>query len=327
MKNIFRISVIILSISLIHSCKKEEVPTLTTSAINNIMGTTATSGGTITDKGSGTIISQGVCWSTAITPTLSDSKTTDGVGADIFISNISGLNGATTYYVRAYATNSAGTGYGNQLSFTTDPLTVSDVEGNIYNVVRIGTQLWMKENLKTTRYNDGTSIPLITDGTAWDNLSNSAYCWYNNDAPTNKNTYGALYNWYTVNTGNLCPTGWHVPTDNEWETLEVYLGGWDVAGGKLKETGTIHWQSPNTGATNKTGFTALPGGLRDVNRPYPSDGPFLSIGDWGYWWSSTEDNDRTYLAWLFNLGTSFNHANRGGNYKEYGFSVRCIRDN
>jgi uncharacterized protein (TIGR02145 family) len=150
--------------------------------------------------------------------------------------------------------------------------TLTDVDNNTYKVVKIGTQVWMAENLKTTRYNDGSAIPLVTDNTEWNNLTTPGYSWYNNDSATYAQTYGALYNWYTVETGNLCPTGWHVPSDAEWTTLTDYLGGEAIAGGKLKETGTAHWDSPNTGATDETGFTAFPGGNRTKN------GPFSNLG-------------------------------------------------
>ena len=140
--------------------------------------------------------------------------------------------------------------------------TVTDVDGNVYNTVTIGTQCWLQENLKTTKYKDGTSIPLVTDNSAWGSLSTPGYCWYNND-DTYKNTYGALYNYYTVLTNNLCPSGWHVATEREWSTLVTYLGGASIAGGKLKESGTTHWVTPNTGANNETGFIALPGGRRE----------------------------------------------------------------
>ena len=150
--------------------------------------------------------------------------------------------------------------------------TLKDIEGNVYPAVIIGTQVWMAENLKTTKYNDGMAIPLVSDNNAWEALKTPGYCWYNNDAAANKNRFGALYNWYTVNTKKLCPAGWHVPNDKEWTTLRTYLGGEEIAGGKLKETGTTHWTSPNTDATNQTGFTALPGGGRRSN------GEFFGLG-------------------------------------------------
>jgi uncharacterized protein (TIGR02145 family) len=196
--------------------------------------------------------------------------------------------------------------------------TVTDKDGNVYNTITIGTQTWMKENLKVTKYNDGTAIPLVTDNTAWGALSTPGYCWYNNDQTTYGNTYGALYNWYTVNIGKLCPTGWHVPTDAEWTTLTTFLGGESVSGGKLKETGTTHWLSPNTGATNETGFTALPGGYRNY------DGTFHFIGYYGFWWSATENITST--AWYRFM--YYNSSGVGRSYydKRYGLSVRCLRD-
>jgi uncharacterized protein (TIGR02145 family) len=196
---------------------------------------------------------------------------------------------------------------------------LTDVDGNSYNTVWIGEQLWMAENLKTTKYNDGTSIPLEWDAWTWSNLNTPAYCWYNNDEATG-NTYGALYNWYTVSTGNLCPAGWHVPTDAEWTMLTTYLGGENVAGGKLKEIGTSHWNSPNTGATNETGFTAVPGGYRHYY-----DGSFGGIGDYGVWWSATQ----THQDWatLRSVGYDRSNVHRDANYyMQYGLSVRCLRD-
>jgi uncharacterized protein (TIGR02145 family) len=139
---------------------------------------------------------------------------------------------------------------------------VTDYDGNVYPTVRIGTQLWMAKNLRTTRLKFGGTIQIVTDNTAWSNLTTPGYCWYNNDEAANKETYGALYNWYTIATTNLCPAGWHVPTDDDWEVLTTYLGGYNIAGDKLKEAGTAHWANPNTGATNETGFSALPGGSR-----------------------------------------------------------------
>jgi uncharacterized protein (TIGR02145 family) len=193
-----------------------------------------------------------------------------------------------------------------------------DGNGNNYPVVKIGTQTWMTENLKTVKYNDGTAITLVADGATWSELSLPGYCWYNNDAATYKDTYGALYNWYTVNTGKLCPAGWHVPSDPEWTTLTNYLGGVSVAGGKLKETGTVHWISPNTGATNESGFTAIPGGDRSTN------GTFYDIGIYDSWWSSTQSS--TGSAWDWYVGYADNISWRYDDGKQNGFSIRCIKD-
>jgi uncharacterized protein (TIGR02145 family) len=195
--------------------------------------------------------------------------------------------------------------------------TVTDKDGNVYHTVTIGTQVWMVENLKTTKYNDGTDIPNVTDATAWAALTTPAYCWYNNDKATNKNTYGALYNWYTVNTGKLAPIGWHVPSDAEWTTLMTYLGGGNMAGGKLKEIGTLNWTTPNTGADNSSGFTALPGGERFT-------GQFTSLGIYGCWMSSSEISSNQ--IWYMYLYYSVSDMWSGGHPEDSGFSVRCIRD-
>ena len=198
------------------------------------------------------------------------------------------------------------------------PETVTDADGNVYNTVIIGTQTWMVENLKTTKYNDGTTVLLVTDNNQWRNLNTDAYCWYNNDPDTYKDPYGALYNWYAVNTGKLCPSGWHVPTHDEWTALTDYLGGGVVAGGKLKESGILHWDSPNVDATNETGFTGLPGGARQ-------DGGFMFLGISGSWWTSTEYNS----SWAFERGLNYNSGSVfwvSFNPKTNGYSVRCLKD-
>ncbi len=195
--------------------------------------------------------------------------------------------------------------------------TVTDIDNNVYKTVTIGTQTWMAENLKVTKYKDGTSIPLVTDNTAWKSLTTPAYCWYNNDA-TNKTVYGGLYNWYTVTTGKVCPTGWHVPSDTEWATLINFLGGETLAGGKIKEKGLSRWLSPNTGATNETGFTAIPGGFHDGN------GRFAEVGNFGAWWSSASLSTST--AWFYTAYSGDSNANKDDDYMRSGFSVRCVKD-
>ncbi len=196
--------------------------------------------------------------------------------------------------------------------------TVRDASGNVYRTVKIGNQVWMAENLKTTKYNDGTAIPLVTDNAAWEALTTHGYCWYDNSAFAYLGPYGALYNWYTVKTGKLCPAGWHVPSDEEWTTLTTFLGGEEFNGGKMKEAGTAHWASPNTGATNETGFSALPGGFRH------SDGGFRAIGYGGFWWSSTEYSSTHALRRYLNYENP--HVHRFVDKKDYGLSVRCVRD-
>ena len=199
---------------------------------------------------------------------------------------------------------------------------VLDVDGNTYKTVKIGTQVWMAENLKTSKYSDGSTIPKITDDTEWNNNTTGAWCYYDNDAANNAK-YGKLYNWYAVSkttngNKNVCPTGWHVPTDAEWTVLIDYLGGQDVAGGKLKEVGTTNWNSPNTDATNTSLFTVLPGGARFYV------GNYFDFGNSGGWWSSSEDN--TYSAWYRNLSYAHGSAYRNSANKGIGFSVRCLRD-
>jgi uncharacterized protein (TIGR02145 family) len=266
---------------------------------------------------------RGVCWSTDENPTIASVKTNDGSGTGSFSSTLSGLATNTKYYLRAYATNNTGTGYGNEISFITQSRnnisfnpgltysTLLDIEGNEYETIQIGNQTWMAENLRTTKYNDGVSIPVVNDNTSWLNLTTAAYCWYDNDI-SGKDIYGALYNWYTVTSGNLCPAGWHVPNDEEWTELTVYLGGGSVAGGKLKETGTAHW-NPNTDATNESGFTALHGGMRG------NGGVFFDLGYYGgYWWSATENWSRTIYCRSTEINSHFD-------INTTGFSVRCVK--
>lgn len=188
-------------------------------------------------------------------------------------------------------------------------------DGEVYPVVTIGDQVWMAANLRATKYNDGTDIPNVTDNTEWKELSSGAYCWFDNDI-SYKDVYGALYNWYTVNTDKLCPAGWHVPSDDEWTTLDEYYGR--VAAGKLKEEGTSHWKSPNTGATNASGFTALPGGYR-----YYLGSSFSQFGNAGFWWSSTEISPN---AWYRYMTYSMEVIIRNNQNKNSGYSVRCIKD-
>src|SRR4030042_1948564 len=513
MKKPVRFLAAIIAVFLLFACNEAKLPVVTTTVVTDISTTTALSGGVITDDGGGTIMANGVCWDTIGRPKINDSITVDTIESLSFTSHLSGLYPNTTYYVKAYASNIAGTGYGsiesfttlggepsstaldasniephsatlngtvtpnllstsvnfeygtstsygntaspaqspvtgetavnvtaditdltpgmtyhfrikaenslgiiysNDMTFTTPgkvpdaeaedvtslklntvtlngavnpnylsttvvfefgtttgygntaipsqsaitgsiPVNVSadlsgltsgttynyrikaanelgtttsedltfktyvaaDADNNYYYSVTTGTQTWMQENLKTTSYRDGTAIPLVTDNTAWKNLTAPGYCWYNNDETKNKTVYGALYNWYTVSTGKLCPAGWHVPTNSEWITLTNFLGGESLAGNKLKEAGSTHWGDTN-GGTNETGFTALQGG----NRKH--EGSFADNGTTGLWWSSsTALPTSSYYAVLYSGSGSLV---RGGNSNVFGFSVRCIRD-
>jgi uncharacterized protein (TIGR02145 family) len=195
---------------------------------------------------------------------------------------------------------------------------VSDVDGNTYSTVKIGAQWWATENLKTTKFNDGASIPSVKDAAAWFSYT-PRYCWYNNDSTKYKVTYGALYNWYTVNTGKLCPIGWHVPTDAEWTTLTTYLGGDTVAGGKLKST--TGWLNNGNG-TDDYGFKAYAGGM------CWDDGTFHYFGSQGLWWSSTKSSS-TDGAWGRGIVVSDKsiYKEDGPNCMGEGFSIRCVKDN
>ena len=198
-----------------------------------------------------------------------------------------------------------------------EPAVIKDGDGNVYTSVTIGTQIWIVENLKTTKFNDGSSIPLVPGVNEWQNLITSAYCVGDPDDPVFTDTYGAYYNWYAVNTGKLCPSGWHVPTDVEWTTLITFLGGEAVAGGKLKEKGTTHWMDPNVEATNETGFSAVGSGFRD-------SGVWSSWHWSSLWWSATEESPG--WVWLRYLNYDTGGAYRSKAFKSFGLSIRCVKD-
>ncbi len=296
-------------------------PSLSTNAVSGVTLSQAVSGGNITNDNGAPVTVRGVCWNTTGDPTISSSTLTNGSGTGSYTITIPGLNQGEVYYVRAFATNSAGTGYGSQIRFSTS---ASDITGNIYSTVVIGTQLWMQSDLKTTRYNDNALIPNVTDNTAWEDLTSDAYCWYGNNPSVT--TYGILYNWYAVETDKLCPTGWHVPTDDEFKILERFLGmtpaeadntGWRGTnqGTQLKSTST--W-TPSTG-TNSSGFTALGGGYR-----WGVEGTFADFGTVAYWWSSNLHWSDATKALYRRLDSSENRVYREGVIKAGGKFVRCI---
>lgn len=299
------------------------IPTVTTTAITIITQTTAQSGGNITADGGASITARGICWSATTGPTTANSKTTEGTGVGSFTSFLTGMAANTIYYVRAYATNSAGTAYGAEIIFTTQPVSanmVTDIDGNVYNTITIGTQVWMKENLKTTRYRNGEVIPTGLSDATWFATGSGAYAIYGNNT-SNNTIYGKLYNWFAVvDTRNLAPAGWHVPTFTETVTLTSFLGGLSNSGGTLKQAGITHWNSPNTGATNSSGFTGLPGGNRSNVGVYD----FTGFG--GYWWTTTEDFPGSVTAEARGLfANSIETAQISGS-KNYGLSVRCVKD-
>ena len=330
--------------------KNEQVatpPSVTTGDITNITTTTASCSGNVTSDGGAAIIASGVCWSTSENPTVANSKTTDGADLGPYTSHITGLSPNTTYYVRAYATNAEGTAYGEeQRTFKTLP--VSDIEygsltdprdGNVYKTVTIGGKEWMAENLKY--------LPEVV-GPATQSETTSCYYVYGYDgtdvnaakSSANYQAYGVLYNWPAAMNGaatsntipsgvqGACPEGWHLPSDAEWKQMEMYLGmsqaeadktGWRGTdeGGKMKHPGTEYWGEPNTGATNSSGFTALPGGLL-------YNGKFQSMFGEGLWWSSTQYLDDS--AWWHYLSCNESRVSRIYPLKGNGLSLRCVRD-
>jgi uncharacterized protein (TIGR02145 family) len=198
------------------------------------------------------------------------------------------------------------------------PQTVKDADGNNFKTIDIGNQTWMAANLKTTKFNDGSDIPVVTNDKSWYGLTTPAYCWFNNDSSSNKAAYGALYNWFAVSSGKLCPEGWHVPSDEEWTALTTYLGGESIAGSKLKEAGTTHWKNTTRETSNETGFSALPGGFRNLY------GKFSNIRSYGTWWSRASQEGQRY-AWARTMNKT-NQAYRAYFYMKSGFSVRCLKD-
>jgi uncharacterized protein (TIGR02145 family) len=279
---------------------QENVPVLSTTEVTDITANTATSGGNITDDGGTTVTARGVCWSTNENPTIDDKKTEDGTGTGSFTSIVNDLEPKTTYYLRAYATNSAGTGYASALSFATEEgisgSTFTDPrDSKGYQTVFIGNQEWMAENLAYAP-------------------STGNYWAYDND-DANVETYGYLYDWQTAL--SVCPTGWHLPRDEEWTELTDYLGG--NAGDKLKEIGTTNWNIGNNGATNETGFTALPGGYLN------GDGEFDLLGLYGFWWSAAKNYTNyawpRYMTYYNSNVLRYHHTT-----EELGFSIRCVRD-
>jgi uncharacterized protein (TIGR02145 family) len=308
---------------------EDGLPTITTAAVSNITATSAQSGGNITDDGGFLITARGVCWSTNPNPTITDNFSNEGAGIGNYISNINNLIEFTKYYLRGYATNEIGTIYGEEISITTIGETVTDYDGNIYNTIKIGNQIWMAENLKTTHYSNGSKINLVESNSDWNNLTSTdkAYCYYNNSIDTG-NLYGALYTWAAIMNGAVssnnnpsgiqgaCPTGWHIPSDSEWDELKTFLV--EDVGGKLKEVGTEHWISPNTGATDEFQFTGLPIGSRAYF------GSFQDIGRSAFYWIPTEASTTNAIA----TGLLYNYSSMGSTNtaKKSGHAVRCIKD-
>jgi len=306
-------------------------PTAPTLVLDTVIGGVGSGTATVrfTSSGSG-VFERGICWGTSPNPTVSGNKMVVGSGGYGFTQVFSGsMVGNQLHYARAYARTFSGIFYSNEKTFTAPPgqpcsgvSTVTDIDGNVYQGIQIGTQCWTQSNLKVSKYRNGDNIPTGLSNSAWQNTTSGAYAIYDNN-PVNDGLYGKLYNHYAVTDGRgLCPTGWHVPSDAEWTTLENQLGGASVAGGALKSTATQPtpggWASPNTGATNSSGFTALPGSLRSSN------GDFYNLTYFGYWWSSSVSSGSN--AWYRDLDYNDSAIYRYNSYRTVGFSVRCCRD-
>jgi len=286
-------------------------------------------GGNVKYNGLSDISDRGICISLSSNPEITGTKYHIDKGIGLFSDLIPGLIPGTIYFVKAFATNNSGTSFGNEISFTTgmssDYQSVKDIDGNIYYTVKIGDQTWLSENLRSTRFNDGTAIPNVIY--EWNAITTPGYCWYNHNSGF-KTTYGALYNFYTVDIEsngrkNVCPSGWHVPSKEEYSALINYLGGEAVAGIKLKEKGETYWakNSPTTG-DNSSGFSALPGGLR-YNQLNSSYQQFYYIGQNAFWWSSTGMPNAYSMETGFNQSYAYINAIHD---KKTGLAVRCIKD-
>ena len=320
------------------------MPTLTTNTITNITSTTAISGGLISDDGGASVTVRGVCWSTNSEPTIYDNKTIDGSGTGSFSSSLTGLNDGSTYYVRAYATTNSGTAYGNQLSFIARN-TITDYDGNVYGIVEIGSQIWMAENLTTTHYADGTAIPFVENGTDWDNLEYNSKAMFNYSA--NAYHFGAWYTWVAAMNGamsstsnpsnvqGVCPDGWHIPSDAEWKELEMFLGMSQTDADAINYRGTNQGSKLANNADiwgngslitaiesdpefGSSGFNAVPARGLQIN------GYFTPLWEDAFFWTSTEDD--TFDAYFRGLKYTITGVWRDNLTKNYGWSVRCVKD-
>jgi uncharacterized protein (TIGR02145 family) len=299
---------------------------LITAEVTGLTSVAGISGGYISSDGGTPVTDRGVCWSTSPHPTVLNTKTSDGTGTGTFISNVTGLTNGTVYYLRSYATNSTGVSYGNEFKFITP---VTDIEGNVYKTVAIGNQVWMAENLRTTKFRDNTDIPNIVADADWaalDAAKGTGYCWYLNNA-TYKSTYGAIYSWFTVATDNLCPAGWHVPTYSEHNALELFIGvpadsinawGWRGVGKGTELKSNTGWDG-----NNLSGFSALPSGYRAW-----LNGEFRGAGQLTYFWTSTDDsmNHKPEIAWYRRLDGGDTRIYNASTNKGGGKYARCIKN-
>jgi uncharacterized protein (TIGR02145 family) len=323
---------IIISFTLI-SCKKESnivLPTLKAYSPLFISSSTATVGFKIESKGGSKILDCGIYIGLSANPETTGTKLlvasdtpTVAIDTGTFVFQVNGLIAGTQFYMKAYAKNSKGDGLSDQVTFTA-PAKIKDYDNNAYETVTIVNQMWMAENLKATHFQNGDPLGTTTVSTFdISGESTPKYQWsYNGDDGTAA-VFGKLYTYYAIiDSGKICPSGWHVPTDADWMTLENTLGGYTIAGSSLKESGNAHWLSPyNIDATNVSCFKALPGGYR--NSTSGANG-FSFIGNYGYWWSSTEGDASN--AWIRSLFVQSAQLSRNSFSKKGGASIRCLKD-
>jgi uncharacterized protein (TIGR02145 family) len=309
------------------SCKKNEekqgkivvLPTVITDSIISIWPTAVDCKITVLTDSNSAVTDYGLCWSNKQNPTLADNvmNTHYTVKGNVII-RASNLKSNATYNIRGYATNSAGTAYGQQLTFTTTSATVTDYDGNVYKTVLIGNQLWLQKNLDVTHYRNGDAIPNDTSPYVWDNTNSGGYCNYNNDTAM-ATKFGRLYNFYAVeDSRNVCPVGWHVSTEDEWTALVAYLGGPDVAGAAIKDTSQYETSDE---ANNSSDFSALLGGMRQAigfdNASF--------INGCGVWWTASKSDSADAYGWNVDFGSSAILGGAGPRLRD-GYSVRCIRN-
>jgi uncharacterized protein (TIGR02145 family) len=319
------LSILLLAIITSPGCKKEKYLVVTTievsyGAIYSVVNT----GGIIQSVGKSDIIEKGICWSTNGNPSIFDSIVSQGSGNDSFNSTITRLKENTKYFFRAWAKDNSGVVYGNLITFVTKGLFVlgngiTDIDGNHYNSIILGSQEWMAENLKVRHYRNGDSISFITDNSTWGSTTSGAYCYHNNDL-MNDSIYGKLYNYYAIeDVRKIAPVGWHIPTLEEWFTLLNYLGGKGVAGGKMKEKGLEHWTTPNIDADNNSFFSALPNGARSK---YTG---FINLHNGAVWWTTTDYYPNQFIYTINIFNTSAESYILSEIYNT-GIGVRCIKD-
>ena len=296
-------------------------PVLTTANPAVITQYSAVCGGTVTTSGDSPVTEKGVCWSEINSlPEISESRLIFKTSGNTFSGYLRCLKPNTTYYLRAYAVNGDGTGYGDPVIIKTladNQGTVSDIEGNVYKTVTIGAKTWFAENLRTMRYNNGEKIATTEEEIYA--KDQPRYQWPSNGSQDEVKLYGRLYTWHVVvDSRDICPCGWHVPTNDEWLELIETQGGAEIAGGKLKQTGVGYWERPNSGADNSSGFSALPAGIRDYTSA------FAWFGKIATFWTSTENDEDD--AFSYTLDHTHTEALENIYNKKAGYSVRCVKD-